>query len=66
MQDNVRRGGELVGGQGTSAPAFGFCTLYRVLKWEGGTLRPAFEGKRQVACGTSLRGLFSMQQTVQG
>ena len=29
MQDNVRRGGELVGGQGGAAPDFAFCTLYR-------------------------------------
>lgn len=36
MQDNVRRGGELVGGQGGAAPAFAFATLYRLRKWESG------------------------------
>ncbi len=36
MQDNVRRGGELVGGQGKSAPDFSFATLYRLRKWENG------------------------------
>ncbi|MDZ8120053.1 PIG-L deacetylase family protein [Pontiella agarivorans] len=36
MQDNVRRGSELVGGQGTGAPAFTFATLYRVRKWNHG------------------------------
>lgn len=33
MQDNVRRGGELVGGQGCEAPDFTFATLYRIAKW---------------------------------
>ncbi len=29
MMDNVRRGAELVGGQGAAAPSFSFATLYR-------------------------------------
>jgi LmbE family N-acetylglucosaminyl deacetylase len=33
MQDNVRRGAELVGGQGCAAPDFIFATLYRVYAW---------------------------------
>lgn len=33
MMDNVRRGAELVGGQGGSAPAFTFAALYRLQKW---------------------------------
>ena len=36
MADNVRRGGELVGGQGGSAPAFPFATLYRIRTWAQG------------------------------
>jgi LmbE family N-acetylglucosaminyl deacetylase len=36
MLDNVRRGGELVGGQGEAAPAFGFATLYRLGRWRDG------------------------------
>lgn len=36
MQDNVRRGGELVGGQGEAAPDFTFATLYRVSRWHNG------------------------------
>ena len=36
MQDNVRRGGELVGGQGGMAPDFAFATLYRIRKWQNG------------------------------
>ncbi len=35
MQDNVRRGAELVGGQGGDAPDFTFATLYRQQKWGG-------------------------------
>ncbi len=41
MQDNVRRGSELVGGQGGAAPDFTFCTLYRVRHWKGGALQPS-------------------------
>lgn len=36
MQDNVRRGGELVGGQGRAAPDFFFATLYRLRVWRDG------------------------------
>ena len=34
MQDNVRRGAELVGGQGAEAPDFDFATLYRLRRWQ--------------------------------
>jgi LmbE family N-acetylglucosaminyl deacetylase len=40
MQDNVRRGTERVGGQGSAAPGFDFATLYRVRSWEHGALVP--------------------------
>ncbi len=33
MQDTVRRGGEIVGGQGGAAPDYRFATLYRVGLW---------------------------------
>ena len=36
MADNVRRGGEIVGGQGGEAPTFPFATLYRVRDWTHG------------------------------
>ena len=42
MQDNVRRGMELVGGPGSAAPDFTFAQLYRVSRWEAGRLKPAF------------------------
>lgn len=40
MQDNVRRGSELVCGQGQTAPNFTFATLYRIRRWEDGQLQP--------------------------
>ncbi len=36
MMDNVRRGGEWVGGQGQAAPQFLYGTLYRVRRWRNG------------------------------
>ena len=46
FQDNVRRGAELVGGQGGAAPDFVFATLYRASKWENGRAHKMFpEGK---------------------
>ena len=38
MMDNVRRGAELVGGQGGAAPRFAFATLYRLRRWADGRL----------------------------
>lgn len=48
MQDNVRRGSELVGGQGEAAPDYSFATLYRACRWEGGALKPAWDGGRKI------------------
>ena len=36
MQDNVRRGAEVVGGQGGQAPDFAFATLCKVSRWKNG------------------------------
>jgi N-acetylglucosamine malate deacetylase 1 len=49
MQDNVRRGGELVGGQGGAAPDFGFATLYRLRRWARGAFEYLYEGGRNIA-----------------
>ena len=46
MQDNVRRGGELVGGQGGAVPDFSFATLYRLSKWENGELKKVEDAER--------------------
>jgi LmbE family N-acetylglucosaminyl deacetylase len=48
MQDNVRRGAELVGGQGGAAPDFMFATLYRVSQWSQGGESELFAGGRQI------------------
>ena len=47
--DNVRRGAELVGGQGEAAPDFMFATLYRVRQWKNGHLEEAFSGGKQIS-----------------
>jgi LmbE family N-acetylglucosaminyl deacetylase len=49
MQDNVRRGGELVGGQGGAAPDFSFSTLYRLRDWRDGRLQQVYDGGRNLA-----------------
>jgi len=59
MQDNVRRGGELVGGQGGAAPDFVFCTLYRLRRWTNGGLLPTYAGGRNLAAGASVSALFA-------
>ena len=45
MMDNVRRGAELVGGQGGAAPDFTFGTIYRLGKWSHGRLVPVQSGQ---------------------
>jgi len=42
MMDNVRRGAEIVGGQGGNAPDFTFATIYRAGTFENGKITPAF------------------------
>ncbi len=54
LQDNVRRGAELVGGQGTAAPAFVFATLYRCRPWVHGAYPPSDPAGKLVACGDPL------------
>ena len=44
MSDNVRRGAELVGGQGGTVPAFRFATLYRLSRWTGKALEAPWRG----------------------
>jgi N-acetylglucosamine malate deacetylase 1 len=53
MQDNVRRAGEVVGGQGNAAPDFIFCTLYRLRRWEHGGFTQIYEGGRHLGTGTN-------------
>jgi LmbE family N-acetylglucosaminyl deacetylase len=59
MQDNVRRGAELVGGQGGKAPDFAFAALYRLRKWSAGKLCKALESGTQVSKSRNIGELFS-------
>lgn len=38
MQDNVRRGSELIAGKGSAAQAFNFATLYQIRAWRDGAV----------------------------
>jgi len=44
MMDNVRRGAELVGGQGGAAPDFTFAALYRLRQWAQGRVANVLTG----------------------
>jgi N-acetylglucosamine malate deacetylase 1 len=59
MMDNVRRGAELVGGQGGAAPNFTFGQLYRLRKWTGGKLQNSYEGGRNLSKKESAGSLFA-------
>jgi LmbE family N-acetylglucosaminyl deacetylase len=58
MQDNVRRGSEVVGGQGEAAPDFTFATLYRMRRWKNGSLHNVFEGGKTLPANTGAGSLF--------
>ncbi len=58
MEDNVRRGCELVGGQGGAAPDFVFATLYRLRKWTQGRLLPVLTGGKNLSCRDKPASLF--------
>lgn len=59
MQDNVRRGGELVGGQGQAAPDYTFATLYRLRKWTHGGWQELLEKGTAIDIGCkALKRIF--------
>jgi N-acetylglucosamine malate deacetylase 1 len=58
MQDNVRRGGELVGGQGHAAPDFAFATLYGLHRWRNGAIETPFAGGRVLGWQDDCGALF--------
>jgi hypothetical protein len=59
MVDNVRRGGEVVGGQGGAAPDFTFATLYRLRRWSGREMEKVFEGGKALGCRQNAAELFA-------
>lgn len=58
--DNVRRGGELVGGQGGAPPPFNFATLYRVRRWKEGRFERVLSGGRFLAASEAPSSLFGL------
>jgi LmbE family N-acetylglucosaminyl deacetylase len=58
MVDNVRRGSEWLGGQGGAAPDYAFATLYRVSRWSGGKLEPAYSGGKILGAREDPAALF--------
>jgi LmbE family N-acetylglucosaminyl deacetylase len=59
MMDNVRRGAELVGGQGGAAPQFTFAALYRRRRWTHGGLTAGADSVRFLSHTTSPATLFA-------
>ncbi len=58
--DSVRRGAELVGGQGGAAPDFAFASLYRLRRWADGGLVEALSGGRVLARGDDPGALLAL------
>jgi hypothetical protein len=58
LMDNVRRGGELVGGQGGAAPDFLFGTLYRLRRWTRGRLEAVADKGRFISRSDDLKKLL--------
>jgi N-acetylglucosamine malate deacetylase 1 len=54
----VRRGAELVGGQGGAAPRFAFATLYRLRRWADGQLREVLDRGQMLSSQDDLSQLF--------
>jgi len=59
MMDNVRRGAEIVGGQGGVAPEFQFAALCRLRKWSHGTLTGVFSGGKFLSQTENPASLFA-------
>jgi N-acetylglucosamine malate deacetylase 1 len=59
MIDNVRRGGELVGGQGGAAPNFAFATLYRLRRWRNGGFEQVLSKGQFISQADNPAALFS-------
>jgi LmbE family N-acetylglucosaminyl deacetylase len=58
MMDNVRRGAELVGGQGGAGPDFTFGTLYRLRQWSHGRLTNELRSGRFLSRSENAAKLF--------
>lgn len=58
MIDNVRRGAELVGGRGGTAPDFTFGVIYRVQEWSRGRLIQPQRRQRLLSQAENAQKLF--------
>jgi LmbE family N-acetylglucosaminyl deacetylase len=58
MLDNVRRGAELVGGQGAVAPDFTFAALNRLRRWRGRKVEKIYDGGKLIPHRTNIGDLF--------
>lgn len=61
MMDNVRRGGEVIGGQGGAVPDFTFATLYRLRRWEKSDFVSAIDGGRSLGADEDPASLFASE-----
>jgi LmbE family N-acetylglucosaminyl deacetylase len=60
LSDNVRRGGELIGGQGEATPSFHFATLYKVRDWVRGGFENCLKAGRIIGTGGDLPSIFKV------
>lgn len=60
MIDNVRRGGEVAGGQGGAPPDFAFAALNRLRRWNNGQVEGLFEGGKQLPTSINAGALFPL------
>jgi LmbE family N-acetylglucosaminyl deacetylase len=58
MLDNVRRGAELVGGQGGAAPSFLFAQLFRLRRWTGSQIEDCLARGRFLLASENPADLF--------
>lgn len=58
LQDNVRRGVEIIGGGVDANTGFTFATLYGVRRWRNGELVRAFKGRRLLRASENAASLF--------
>lgn len=63
MIDNVRRGAELVGGQGSAAPDFMFATLYHARQWRNGRIEDLYAGGKQIGAKDFVGDAFGWSRT---
>jgi LmbE family N-acetylglucosaminyl deacetylase len=61
MMDNVRRGGEVAGGQGWAAPDFAFAVLNRLRRWKNARVQNLFEGGKELPSSMKAGALFPVQ-----